>query len=89
MRTYYPTINKSVTYPTGTLCFWCQNSVPDRQGHGCSWSCDLKPVAGWIATHVIRNHQKRGGESYCVHKCPQFVEEVIPKDRLSLMEDDI
>lgn len=82
MQTYYPKISKRSTYPTGTLCFWCQHSIPDQRGHGCSWSRELRPVAGWIATHVVRKRTKRDEESYCVHECPQFVEEVISEDRL-------
>lgn len=89
MRTYYPTVAKRPAYPTGTLCFWCQHSVPDQRGHGCSWSKELQPVAGWIATPVRRMLGGKSFDTYCIHECPQFREEVISEERLLCMEGDV
>ena len=63
-------------YPE-TLCWRCDNAVPDRDGErGCDWSREGKPVEGWKATRRdIRVGTTGGGkksESYRVKKCPQF-----------------
>lgn len=56
-----------------TLCWKCQNFLK------CSWS-DGKPVAGWSATPtVIRHGNGCVAKSYCVHKCPCFKADEMPK----------
>lgn len=77
MRTYYPKTNEKTGYPTGTLCNWCLHSVPNGRDRGCVWSNFLKPVEGWIATAVHRPQVfTRSSDTFCVHECPQFYEEV-------------
>ena len=75
MKTYYPSVPKNQAYPTWTLCGFCQHSVPDFRGHGCTWSRHSQPVEGWIATPVRRRFGKNEVTAYCVHECPQFLEE--------------
>ncbi len=61
-----------------TLCWSCANAVPDKQGkRGCAWSRHFKPVDGWDAeeTQLYNNENgKYAVQSFCVHKCPEFVE---------------
>lgn len=57
-----------------TLCWSCQNFSK------CSWSKGI-PVDGWKATKTII-YNAYGNvyapiESYCVHECPQYVEDEI------------
>lgn len=46
-----------------TLCWNCANAVPDKEGHGCSWSRRLIPVEGWTV-------QKK---TNLVLECPEYV----------------
>lgn len=71
----YDPILKPNGEPSGSLCMFCRNSVPNpRVRKGCSWSVDFVPVSGWeaVATtiHISANKKAKG---YCVTKCPQFV----------------
>lgn len=75
MTTYYPEILPKNGYPVGTLCEYCQNAIPDKRGHGCSWSRAFQPVKDWIATTVVRGYKDRNIQSFCVHECPEFLEE--------------
>lgn len=61
--------------PSATLCWRCQNAVPDRKGHGCSWSRSFVPVKGWTVT--VRD--KRQDRSYTVLECPEFVPDEDPE----------
>jgi len=76
-KTNSPSKPKKTNYG-GTLCWGCQNSVPSADGvRGCEWSCERKPVPGWVAEEVIiKNREKRGKvsltESYHVISCPRF-----------------
>lgn len=55
---------------TGTLCWRCENAVPDPyRGKGCPWSKSGTPVDGWDA---IRTSKAVDGESYFVRACPCF-----------------
>lgn len=48
---------------TQTLCWDCQNAVPNKEGtRGCSWSRNLVPVDG-----IITN--EKGKITYC----PEFI----------------
>ena len=59
---------------SGSLCWECQNAVPDRI-RGCNWSRHLKPVEGWTAVTTDRNNQ----QSKCVIDCPEFVPDSEPE----------
>lgn len=66
-----------------TLCWYCQNAVPDNDGHGCSWSARLEPVEGGRAVQSQIYSKDGGGDtrriaSYRVEDCPQFVEDPLP-----------
>ena len=70
---------------TPTLCWFCQNAVPDNDGHGCEWSRHGNPVDGWdVMPGRIRAKDSRGGstetKSYHVRECPEFVEDPIPSE---------
>lgn len=55
---------------SGTLCWQCENAVPDpERGKGCPWSKSGTPVDGWDA---IRTSKSEDGESYYVRACPSF-----------------
>lgn len=60
-----------------TICWKCQNAVPDKHGRGCSWSRNLEPVEGWKAleTSVIRwdGGVRREIMSALVVECPEFI----------------
>lgn len=58
-----------------TICWECANAVPDKQGrHGCSWSCERKPVQGWTAKRSrVKLWPGQYINSYCVRECPEFV----------------
>ena len=62
-----------------TICWRCQNFSK------CSWSKG-KPVDGWKATKtIIKNnlgYTIDEVQSYCVHECPQFVEDELLEIRL-------
>lgn len=59
-----------------TLCWECANAVPDMRGHGCSWSMDFKPVAGWTAERRdIHIYDGKNQETYIVRHCPEFCKE--------------
>lgn len=60
-------MDRSVFTKPKTLCWDCANAVPDKKGHGCSWSRDLIPVKGWTAKQGKYNQS-----SYRVEKCPEF-----------------
>lgn len=66
-------MDRSVFKKPKTLCWDCANAVPDKRGHGCSWSRDLIPVKGWVATKGQYNQS-----SYRVEKCPEFVVDASP-----------
>lgn len=53
-----------------TICWECMNAVPVGE-YGCSWSRRFEPVDGWVATKTRKNTSI--GETYCVHKCPEFI----------------
>lgn len=41
-----------------TLCWFCQNAVPDNDGHGCEWSRHGNPVDGWdVMPSRLRNYR--------------------------------
>ena len=55
-----------------TLCWECKKS-----GGLCSWSHNLTPVKGWVATVSTRKTYIRATKDnkvYCVISCPEFVE---------------
>ena len=59
-----------------SLCWDCQNAVPNKEGRGCSWSRYLRPVEGWKAkTRVISSmgNGVRPYVSYNVRECPEFI----------------
>ena len=60
-----------------TICWKCQNAVPDKHGRGCNWSRNLEPVDGWKAleTSVIRydGGVRREIMSALVVECPEFI----------------
>ena len=58
-----------------TLCWSCQNAVPDDEGHGCNWSNRLQPVKGWEAK---KTYNKEYHYSYQVISCPEYIPD--PKD---------
>lgn len=62
-----------------TLCWECQNYSK------CSWY-NGKPVEGWEATPTKMRYVMRGKlytvRSYCVHKCPLFVEDRLREVRV-------
>lgn len=71
MKTYYPKLAKNQTYPTGTLCEFCRNAIPDNKGHGCPWSRAFQPVEGWIATSVSRlSEENRSKLIACMNAHP-------------------
>ena len=60
-----------------TLCWKCIHAVPDKHGHGCSWSKEFKPVEGWeaektVITNYIGSQGKKIRSSYMVIRCPEF-----------------
>lgn len=58
-----------------TLCWSCKNSVPNNEtGAGCSWSKELKPVAGWLAFPTKVRKGKNGDfmDSFFVIQCPFY-----------------
>ena len=62
---------------TCTICWDCENAVPNKKGRGCSWSINLEPVEGWDAERCDINMQhckaeKNSKESYIVKHCPLF-----------------
>lgn len=66
-----------------TLCWFCQNAVPDNDGHGCEWSRHGTPVDGWdvIPSRILAKDSRGGSaetKSYHVRECPEFVEDPIP-----------
>ena len=74
---YVPRITANNT-PTGSLCWYCQNSVPSpKKKTGCSWSRAFQPVYGWTAIPLKQLNQKASGtyDTFCVLKCPQYLEE--------------
>lgn len=54
-----------------TLCWICQNAVPNRAGRGCNWSKQLKPVPGWRT----RELGAEAADGYFVEECPLFLPE--------------
>ena len=55
-----------------TLCFTCQNAVPSKRKRlGCPWSLNFEPVPGWEAMPS----EKHGKPTYCVVKCPQYLQD--------------
>lgn len=58
-----------------TLCWYCQNAVPDAYGNGCSWSRKLHPVDGWRATERTLMYDYKPKVSYIVHWCPEYKRE--------------
>lgn len=67
-----------------TLCWFCQNAVPDKDGHGCNWSRRSIPVDGWRAqkSRVHSQSTDMGSvESYHVEECPEFLEDPVQDDR--------
>lgn len=89
MKTYYPAISKKQKYPIGTLCEFCANAIPDAKGHGCSWSRDFVPVDGWIATPVLRPIGPKTMQTYCVHECPQLIEEPERTESPDALAEDV
>ena len=59
-----------------TLCWTCQNSVPDKE-HGCLWSMKLEPVPGWTI-HKYINSSNLGYERINVKKCPLYERDIVP-----------
>ena len=35
-----------------TLCWQCENAVPNHKGRGCEWSRRFRPVPGWTAQEM-------------------------------------
>ena len=54
-----------------TLCFECQNSVPNKT-RGCEWSRYGKPVPGWTAIPTLLHRHNSCPNSFHVVKCPQY-----------------
>jgi len=53
-----------------TLCWDCQNAYYGK----CPWFTDYTPVENWEAIKTrVKHGLNRFDESYCVHKCPNFV----------------
>ena len=68
-----------------TLCFDCQNAVPDKRGHGCEWSISLTPVPGWDAIPVTVLFSGRQTPTFHVRGCPRFLaDEPRESDNLEL-----
>ena len=62
---------------SSTLCWRCQNAIPDRYGRrGCVWSREFRPVEGWEAEKKILKYCETPRISYVVRRCPQFVEDI-------------
>ncbi len=60
---------------SNTICWDCENAVPNKKGRGCSWSMSFEPVEGWDAERSDLNMQNRKQgdiESYIVKSCPLF-----------------
>lgn len=57
-----------------SICWTCQNAVPDDRGHGCSWSDDLTPVPGWKAEPSENLHGL-----YRVKECPLYRQDGEPE----------
>lgn len=59
-----------------TLCWKCQNAVPNMHGRGCEWSRRFKPVPGWDADEeemCMSEDPPRYDTSYFVRSCPKFL----------------
>lgn len=75
-----------------TLCWNCQNAVPNKDGRGCTWSKRFEPVAGWTATS--RNisslaHGNRPYLSYRVTDCPEFVADPSYKEVMEMTKEEL
>lgn len=62
-----------------TLCWYCANAVPSRDGErGCPWSVQGNPVPGWKADRkIIKCKNKKTvkmTETFFVRKCPMYSE---------------
>lgn len=57
-----------------SICWDCENAVPNKKDRGCSWSIKFEPVEGWDAERSDLNmqHRKDNVESYIVKRCPLF-----------------
>ena len=53
-----------------TLCWACENAVPNENGNGCSWSECFIPVEGWNAKETVVGDDV---PSFYVYDCPEFV----------------
>ncbi len=49
-----------------TLCWRCENAVPNLGTRGCEWSRCFLPVPGWKAL------DSGECEGFLVEKCPKF-----------------
>lgn len=61
--------------PTESLCWCCENAVPDKEGlKGCEWSMYKQPVKGWRVVEAAEYHMADGRicKSYKVSSCPKF-----------------
>lgn len=62
-----------------TICWHCQNAVPDLDGRrGCPWSRSFQPVPGWDAARTDLMAYRGVGKwislgSYLVRSCPLYV----------------
>ena len=59
-----------------TLCWQCENAVPNHKGRGCEWSRRFRPVPGWTAQGPGEGDECEG---YFVVACPKFQREVRQK----------
>lgn len=68
-------------YFRGTLCWRCENAVPNIEGtRGCSWSKAFTPVPEWWAEKRIIMYDGHPKTSYEVILCPEFIAEKPKKD---------
>lgn len=56
-----------------TLCWQCENAVPNHKGRGCEWSRNFQPVPGWTVKEPQAEDECEG---YFVTVCPKFRREV-------------
>lgn len=58
-----------------TICWDCENAVPNKRDRGCGWSRKFEPVEGWDAIRAdlsMKNRKQGDVESYIVRFCPLF-----------------
>lgn len=76
-----------------TLCWSCENAVPNENGRGCTWSKRFIPVKGWTARPRLSGgiYEPRKARSYKVIECPEFIpgkeyKEVLRMEKEELMK---